>query len=73
MRYNGAGVVSTYGTGLVTVSPGAKKLLGVVVIVLLAYFVISDPNGSSGVVRDILGMLQEGAEAVITFLRSLFA
>jgi len=55
------------------VSPGAKKLLGVVVIVLLAYFVITDPTGSSGVVRDILGMLEDGAEAVITFLRSLFA
>lgn len=65
--------VSTYGTGLVAMSPGAKKLLGVVVIILVAYFVISDPNGSSGVVRDILGMLQEGAEAVITFLRSLFS
>ena len=54
-------------------SPGAKKILSVVVIVLLAYFVISQPTESANLVQDLLGMLQEGAEAVITFLQSLFA
>jgi len=58
---------------LVTVSPGAKKLLSVVVIVLLAYFVISRPTESANIVLNLLDMLREGAEALITFLQSLFA
>jgi hypothetical protein len=58
---------------MITVSPGAKKLLGVVVVVFLAFFVISQPNESANIVRDLLNMLQEGAEALITFLQSLFA
>jgi hypothetical protein len=58
---------------LVTVSPGAKKVAGLVGGVLLLYFIISDPQGSSALVQDILGLLQEGAESLVTFLRSLFA
>lgn len=54
-------------------SAGAKKLLTVVVIVLLAYFVISRPNQAADAVLGLLNMLQEGAEALITFLQSLFA
>ena len=54
-------------------SPGAKKLLSVVVIVLLAYFVISRPTESANIVLNLLDMLREGAEALITFLQSLFA
>jgi hypothetical protein len=58
---------------MITVSPGAKKLLGVVVVVFLLFFVISRPTESANIVRDLLSMLQEGAEALITFLQSLFA
>lgn len=58
---------------MITVSPGAKKILSVVVIVLLAYFVISRPNESANLVLELLNMLREGAEALITFLQSLFA
>lgn len=58
---------------MITLSAGAKKMLSVVVVVLLAYFVISQPTESANLVQDLLGMLQEGAEAVITFLQSLFA
>jgi hypothetical protein len=39
----------------------------------LVYFVVSDPDGSASLVQDMLGMLRDGAEAVITFLQSLFA
>ena len=54
-------------------SPQIKKLLSVVVILLVAYFVIDDPSGSANLVQDMLGMLQSGAESVITFVQSLFA
>ena len=53
--------------------PGAKKIVGIVGGVLLLYFVISDPQGSGALVQDILGMLQDGAESVVTFIQSLFA
>jgi hypothetical protein len=58
---------------LVTVSKGAKKALGLVGGALLVYFVISDPNGSGQLVQNILGMLQDGAESLVTFVQSLFA
>jgi hypothetical protein len=58
---------------MTTVSPQAKKILGLVVVVFLLFFVISRPNESANIVRDLLNMLQEGAEALITFLQSLFA
>lgn len=54
-------------------SKGAKKAIGLVGGVLLLYFVISDPNGSGQLVQDILGMLQDGAESLVTFIQSLFA
>jgi hypothetical protein len=58
---------------LVTVSPGTKKFLVAVVVIFLAFFVITQPTQSAAIVRDLLGMLQDGAEALATFLRSLFA
>jgi hypothetical protein len=61
------------GTGLVTVSPGAKKAIGLLGGVLVLYFVISDPQGSSALVQDIGGMLRDGADSLVTFIRSLFA
>lgn len=54
-------------------SKGAKKAIGLVGGVLLLYFVISDPRGSGQLVQDILGMLQDGADSLVTFIRSLFA
>lgn len=54
-------------------SKGAKKAIGLVGGALLVYFVISDPNGSGQLVQDILNMLQDGAEALVTFVQSLFA
>ncbi len=54
-------------------SPGAKKILVAVVGVFLLFMVISQPQQSAGMVRDLLGMLQDGGESLATFLRSLFA
>ena len=54
-------------------SPGTKKFLVAVVVIFLAFFVITQPTQSAAIVRDLLGMLQDGAEALATFLRSLFA
>jgi hypothetical protein len=58
---------------LVTVSPGAKKFLVAVVGIFLLFMVMSQPQQSAGMVRDLLGMLQDGGESLAAFLRSLFA
>jgi hypothetical protein len=59
--------------GLVTVSANVKKILTITTIVVLAYFVISRPSESAGIVQQLLGMIQSWAEALVTFLQSLFA
>lgn len=52
---------------------GGKKLLMVVAVVFVVFWVVTQPQQTAGLVRDLLNALQEGAEALITFLRSLFA
>jgi len=58
---------------LVTVSPGAKKVLVAVLGVFLLFMVITQPQQSAGMVRDLVGSLRDGGESLATFLRSLFA
>ena len=65
--------VSTYSRRGVAVSKGTKRAVGVVVGVLLLYLVITQPQQSAGMVQDLLGLLQDGADSLTTFLRSLFA
>ena len=54
-------------------SPGAKKFLVAVLGIFLLFLVITQPQQSAGIVRDLLAMLQSGAESLGTFIRSLFA
>ncbi|HEY2701893.1 MAG TPA: hypothetical protein VGJ45_41010 [Pseudonocardiaceae bacterium] len=39
----------------------------------LLFFLITQPTGSAGVVTTILNWLKEGATAIVTFVKSLFA
>jgi hypothetical protein len=50
----------------------AKKALVIVGIALIAFFLISQPVQSAQLVNDILVGLKNAAEAVITFVRSVF-
>ncbi|HEV2778803.1 MAG TPA: hypothetical protein VGX25_05325 [Actinophytocola sp.] len=50
----------------------AKKILLIVGIALIAFFLISQPVQSAALVNDILLGLKNAAEAVITFVRSVF-
>ena len=52
-------------------SPGAKKFLVAVVGIFLLFLVITQPQQSAGMVRDLLGSLRDGAESLGTFIRSL--
>jgi hypothetical protein len=51
----------------------AKKILLIVGIALIAFFLISQPVQSAELVNDILLGLKNAAEAVITFVRSVFS
>jgi hypothetical protein len=50
-----------------------KKIILIAVVALLLFYLISQPQQSAQAVQSILGWLRDGAEAIITFLRSLFA
>jgi len=49
-----------------------KKILIWTGIALLVFFLISQPGQSAGLVGTILNDLRHGAEAVITFVTSIF-
>ena len=50
-----------------------KKLVVLVVVAFLLFFLITQPAGSANVVDTILTWLKDGATAIVTFVRSLFA
>jgi hypothetical protein len=49
-----------------------KKLLTWVGIALVLFFLISAPTQASTLVGNILTMLKNGADAIVTFVQSLF-
>ncbi len=57
------------GLGLVNLN----KLIVLVVVAFLLFFLITQPTGSANLVDNILTWLKEGATAIVTFVRSLFA
>jgi hypothetical protein len=54
------------------VSPKFKKVLMWAGIALLVFFLVSQPGQSAGLVGNILNDLKNWAEAVITFVTSVF-
>jgi hypothetical protein len=51
----------------------AKKLVLIAVIALLLFYLITQPTQSADAVQTILGWLRDGAEAIITFVKGVFA
>ncbi|WP_435061593.1 hypothetical protein [Amycolatopsis thermoflava] len=54
-------------------SANTKKIVIVAVVALVLFFLITRPTESAEVVRSALGWLRDGAEAIVTFVRSLFS
>jgi hypothetical protein len=50
-----------------------KKILTFAGVGLLLFFLIAEPSQAAQLVKNILGTLREAAEALITFVRQLFA
>lgn len=51
----------------------AKKAMIVVGVALVLFYVITQPTQAAAAVQDLLGWLEDGAEAIITFMTNLFA
>ncbi|TCO58633.1 hypothetical protein EV192_105704 [Actinocrispum wychmicini] len=50
-----------------------KKILVLTGIALLVFFLVTQPQQSAGIVNNIINTLKDAAEALITFVRSVFA
>jgi hypothetical protein len=50
----------------------ASKIIGLIVVAITLFFVMTDPAAAAAIATTVLGALRDGAEAVITFLRNLF-
>jgi hypothetical protein len=50
-----------------------KKLIVLVVVAFVLFFLITQPHESATVVDNVLTWLKDGAESIITFVRTLFA
>jgi hypothetical protein len=49
-----------------------KKLMGVVVVIFVLFWIISQPTSASGSVNSVLGNLREAGNSMVTFLRDVF-
>ncbi len=53
-------------------STQARRLLILVVVGVLLFFVISQPEGAADVVRSIIALIGQALSSIATFFRSLF-
>jgi len=51
----------------------AKKAMMLAGVALILFYVITQPTQAAEGVQSILGWLRDGAEAIITFMKNLFA
>jgi hypothetical protein len=49
-----------------------KRIVGLLAIAFLLFWVITQPASSAGVLQSILGTLRDAAQGIATFLQSLF-
>jgi hypothetical protein len=54
-------------------SANTKKILIVAIVALVLFFLITKPTQSADAVHNVLGWLRNGADAIVTFVRSLFS
>jgi len=50
-----------------------KKILVLTGVALLVFFLVTQPTQSAGIVTSIIDTLKDAAEAVITFVRTVFS
>ena len=50
----------------------AKKLAIIAGVALLVFFLVTQPTQSAGIVNNIFNTLKDAAEALLTFVRTVF-
>jgi hypothetical protein len=50
-----------------------KKIVLLAIVALMLFYLITQPQQSADAVHTVLGWLRDGADAIITFVKSLFA
>jgi cell shape-determining protein MreC len=50
-----------------------KRLIVLIVVAFLLFFLITNPGGSANVVDNILGWLKNGAQSIVTFVQQIFS
>jgi hypothetical protein len=75
MAARGTGVGRHAGSGVAAdgVAVDAKKAMILAGVALVLFYVITQPTQAANAVQGLLGWLKDGAEAIITFMRNLFA
>ena len=75
MAARGTGVGRSAGSGVAAdgVAVDAKKAMILAGVALVLFYVITQPTQAANAVQGLLGWLKDGAEAIITFMRNLFA
>lgn len=53
-------------------STQVRRILIAVVVLVVLYFVISQPQGAADFVRNIIELLRQALSSIVTFFRSLF-
>ncbi len=59
-------------TRVVAVSANMKKYVTWIIIAFVLFFVLGQPQQAAGIVRSGVDLLENAAEAAITFMQSLF-
>ena len=49
-----------------------KKVIWLAIGALVLFLLITEPEQTASAVQQVLGWLRQGAESIITFIRSLF-
>lgn len=52
--------------------PNVKKAIIIGGVAVVLFFLITAPHESANAVHTVLGWLQDGAEALVTFVKALF-
>jgi hypothetical protein len=53
-------------------SAQVRRILIAVVVLVVLYFVISQPEGAAEFVRNVIELISEALSSIVTFIRSLF-
>lgn len=48
-----------------------RRVIGVIVGILVLFFIISQPRTAAGLVLEVVGLLEAAGSAILTFLTSL--